>query len=138
MTPRLWLLAPAALLAACDAGGPDDTVSQADVEPQSAPGAPGISEEALDTNRVFSVLGQHARNLENASDADAARESLGEFVAAFEAGTAELPADLVGRLRDHVVIAQQAIEGGNLEAAKAAGQSMIVEMREVAPAGGPV
>ena len=92
-------------------GGPDDTVSQADVEPQSAPGAPGISEEALDTNRVFSVLGQHARNLENASDADTARESLGEFVAAFEAGTAELPADLVGRLRDHVVIAQQAIEG---------------------------
>ena len=133
----LPLALPAMLLAACEAPEATD-VSQADVEAQDVPGGTGISQEALETNRVLSVLGQYAREIENAPDPEQAAESLREFVGTFEAGRAELPAGLVSQLQDHVVIAQEAVDGNDLEGARMAAQSMIEEMRAAAPAGGPV
>ena len=138
LAPSLATLAIPLALAACE--GPEtaqDTDADAAIangtpaEPVTASPtpAPGVPQEELTTRREVYDIGTATRALVRAENVQAASEAIAMIERQLASAQQLLPEALSSEVQDDIETAREAIEAGDLTAARVAGDSILDRMR---------
>ena len=136
-TPMLLSVSASLTLALTACGESAEPATDQAGEPVTAApaDAPGISEEALETNQAIFTVGRALRNLEDATGIEQARDALAQIEQNIAAVAGNLPQGVRATLQDDFAAAQQAVAANDLEQANEIGERMLTQLRDFAPAG---